>query len=381
MIKRLPFFYLLIGLFMLSYIQSKPLLNVDLVFDPEDDIEDIEIWNIVLFTKLRIRVEKFTDVRNKKYLIGKNLEDDEPKLVTTVTDVAEWCTDNFKMILTTLGLKIVEDNPDIIITAVIQKFYTLEESTYGADVILRYKVKDRYGQIIWEESIIGEANTWEDSYDLDVYIELLSDAFLEAAHRLLENKSLEAILKKYVAQKKSVTGGIKKGFIAKFNGNSNFIEKKQKAKSTAANKSPDLKNNKKEYKKPQLVFIRGIGNADKSVDIYIDSYFRSSISKDSFTFINITPGLHYLTFVLEDSYRTVKLPFQENKVYYFEIFIMEIMNNKFGTYKDISEKDAEKLISENNLHFFSHNKSESTKRIDTDKWENVKKEADENFLK
>ncbi len=130
----------------------------------------------------------------------------------------------------------------------------------------------------------------------------------------------------------------------------------------------------------KLVIVRGSGNADEPVDVYIDGCIRVSVEKDSYSFFNIPPGMHYLSFVIDDSYRTVRIVYQDKKFYYYNINISEVMNNKFGAYTSLSKEEGDKLITGNKLALIDPLSTELLHPcIEEDKWEDEKEEADEDY--
>jgi hypothetical protein len=189
---------LIFGLSLLAFISScasnKPLNNVPLVWKPTSQ----EIFALIDLTSLRqsrIAVRPFTDNRQNRSEIGKNIEKTPNKLVTTKDSVGNWCAAQTKALLGKHGLNLSDADPTAVIDGEVIDFHVNEENTYAGSIVVKISVSGPSGHVRWEGMVSGASERFGRSYELDNYYETLSDAYIELVANLLNNKDFVQALK------------------------------------------------------------------------------------------------------------------------------------------------------------------------------------------
>jgi hypothetical protein len=144
------------------------------------DLDDIDFSGIEDIT---IRVEPFRDARREGELIGRNIEKDVPKLVTTPDDVAAFVTRYFAESLYRLGFGVVEEGGEAVISGELRRFFVEEDSTYEANILLRLTV-ERDGQEVLTTVRRGTTTRWGGSYEKENYLKTLSDSLVHLTNEL-----------------------------------------------------------------------------------------------------------------------------------------------------------------------------------------------------
>jgi archaellum component FlaF (FlaF/FlaG flagellin family) len=142
------------------------------------------------------KIAAFTDARQNKKEIAKNIEDKKVKIVTTRDNVADWCRDRFKVAMRQHGFKVVEDNASVIIKGEVLQFYVVEDSVYKANVRIKLTAENAEGKALWEGEMSGEASRFGHSYSMENYYEALSDAYLGAVDDFINNQVVKLEPKK-----------------------------------------------------------------------------------------------------------------------------------------------------------------------------------------
>ncbi len=114
--------------------------------------------------------------------------------VTTNEDVARFVTYQVKVLMSGLGLKVVESGGDVILKGEIGKFFAEEASRYKAEVELRATFSDASGKILWAVATTGTSSRFGLAYKADNYYEVLSDALIGATHELVRNPGFRKAL-------------------------------------------------------------------------------------------------------------------------------------------------------------------------------------------
>jgi hypothetical protein len=141
-----------------------------------------------------IRFETFQDVRNDKEKVGENLEDAQPKPVTTTDDVGAFVSSHMRDLFDRAGLKIVDSDAAVTIKGEVRQFFAKETSTYNSQVEVQLTVVDRDGNTIWKGLASGEATRFGRSYKIENYYEVLSDAVVNTVSSLLRSAEFRKAL-------------------------------------------------------------------------------------------------------------------------------------------------------------------------------------------
>ena len=141
-----------------------------------------------------IRFESFQDVRNDKEKVGENLEDAQPKAVTTTDDVGAFVSSHMRDLFDRAGLKIVDSDAAVTVKGEVRQFFAKETSTYNSQVEVQLTLVDRDGNTIWKGLASGEATRFGRSYKIENYYEVLSDAIVNTVSSLLRSAEFRKAL-------------------------------------------------------------------------------------------------------------------------------------------------------------------------------------------
>jgi hypothetical protein len=133
------------------------------------------------FQGKKVRVVPFADARQDPQLIGRNVEDDQPRTVTTREDVGAWCADQLAELLRRAGVEVVPEGADLTVSGQVVAFFVEEDDRYRGAVALKLSVTDLEGKERWAGRILGDSDRFGRSYKYENYMETLSDALLHAA--------------------------------------------------------------------------------------------------------------------------------------------------------------------------------------------------------
>ncbi len=192
--------YVIVLVIMLSGCAANSYLDVPLTWKPTNDIYDSETTTLSGVYSHKFKIMAFSDLRENKKEIAKNIEKSPEKVVTTRDDVAEWCGSRFSTIVKQHGFNVVENDASIIITGDIIRFYVTEDSVYKADIGIKMTAKNATGKVLWQGMMIGKATRFGRSYKLENYYETLSDAYINAVNGLLKNQDFKLALQKQTPQ-------------------------------------------------------------------------------------------------------------------------------------------------------------------------------------
>jgi hypothetical protein len=170
------------------------LQNVDLVWAGSSSPETIAP-GLTKWVDAKIAIVPFTDRRQNPATIGEFVEEGAlPREVTTRTDVAAFCTQNFGKELTMHGLTVVSANPTVTLGGEILQYTVAEAATYRANVSFKVVAKDPQGTVLWEGIASGKSNRWGRSFSKDNFMEALTSAFDDAVSKMLEQPSFAGAL-------------------------------------------------------------------------------------------------------------------------------------------------------------------------------------------
>ncbi len=174
-------------LFGCSSTPPKMLTDVPLVWKPTKSVYDSDTLTMTGLFSQKYKVMPFTDTRANKSEIGKNIEDNNAKLVTTRDDVADWCRSRFIDIIKQRGFNVAEDNANVNIKGEITDYFVTEDNVYNGHVAIKITVENSAGKLLWQGMMTGMTKRFGHSYKLENYYETLSDSYLNAVNSLLKN--------------------------------------------------------------------------------------------------------------------------------------------------------------------------------------------------
>jgi uncharacterized lipoprotein YajG len=185
---------LLLALVLLAGCSSAPvkLENIPLVWKPEKHpTASAGAASADLF-KAKVKVAPMTDSRKDAALIGENREKQPVRTVTTSDNVAQFVTNQFKTLLSSAGMTVVDSGETVVIKGDVQQFFVTETDNYVGEVRLGINVTDAAGKSLWQGTTSGSSNRVGSSFRAGNYYESLSDALSVATSNLLQNQGFQA---------------------------------------------------------------------------------------------------------------------------------------------------------------------------------------------
>ena len=147
------------------------------------------------FLKTKIKVTPMKDLRENPKLIGESRDKTPPRPLTTNDNVAEFVTDQFKALLATAGLTVVDKDESAIIKGEIKQFFVTEtDQRYVGNVSLHITATDPTGNTLWEGVTNGESSRFGRSHYDENYYQSLSDALSVATSHLLRNSAFQVAI-------------------------------------------------------------------------------------------------------------------------------------------------------------------------------------------
>ena len=169
-----------------------PLLNQALAWTPTHQLHLGLTPNIGALAT--VRFETFTDTAANPRLVGENVEQSKPRLVTTVSSVGQFVSQHLQHLFAQAGYTAGGANADRVISGQVHKFFVREHNLYRASIVLTLTVRNRSGALLWQGTVWGRNNTFGRSYQLYNYNQVLSDAVVSVANQLLTNASVRKAL-------------------------------------------------------------------------------------------------------------------------------------------------------------------------------------------
>lgn len=141
-----------------------------------------------------VRFQTFTDTAANPTLVGENVEQATPRLVTTADPVGPFVTRHLRDLFARAGYLSGGVGAERVISGTVKKFFVRERNTYRASVELAVSVRNSTGKVLWQGTAWGANETFGRSYHLDNYQQVLSDALVNAADNLLKSPAVRAAL-------------------------------------------------------------------------------------------------------------------------------------------------------------------------------------------
>jgi hypothetical protein len=184
----------MLGMYM-SMLGCSNLTGIPLVWKPTSDPYGENTGSYATFPGQRFKIVPFTDNRENKTEIARNVESSTPKLVTTKDDVSKWCTDRFKDSLELYGFKLVESGETIQLHGEVVQFHVLEDTRYKSTVGFKISALTADNKLLWQGLVTGSAKRFGKSYSQENYYETLSDAYLVAVQNFIRDEDFVKALR------------------------------------------------------------------------------------------------------------------------------------------------------------------------------------------
>lgn len=167
--------------------------GIALLWTPTTEMSELGSINLTGISNVKIEVQAFNDAREEGEEIGRNIEDDDPKLVTTPDDIASFVTEHFRDTLDNLGFTTVDSGGDVVLNADIRRFYVEEEDTYEGDVSLKVSIT-KGGKEVYAGIAGGSTTRWGRSYKDENYYETLADSLIDLVYDLASSDGFREAL-------------------------------------------------------------------------------------------------------------------------------------------------------------------------------------------
>ena len=168
--------------------------NIPLVWKPTKPMSERSPVDLKGLEGIKLQIDSFTDKREDPAFIGRNMNKVPPRKVTTNEHVARFVTYQVKLLMSGLGLNVVDSGGDVILKGEVRKFFAEETNRYNAEVDLQATLTDANGKILWAVATTGTSSRYGISYKADNYYEVLSDALVGATHELAHNPGFRKAL-------------------------------------------------------------------------------------------------------------------------------------------------------------------------------------------
>jgi hypothetical protein len=172
--------------------QETPLLNRPLAWTPTKSL-DLGVTQS-RGTPATVRFEFFADTAPRPTLVGENLEQATPRLVTTADPVGPWVSQHLQQLFAQAGYAAGGAGSARVVSGEVRKFFVQEKSNYRGTIVLVVAVHDDSGKVLWRGTAWGTNETFGRSYHLDNYQQVLSDTLVDAANNLLKDPGLRRAL-------------------------------------------------------------------------------------------------------------------------------------------------------------------------------------------
>ena len=169
--------------------------NIPLEWSPTEPISERRPVDLTGLESVKLQVETFTDTRADPASIGRSLNKAPIRKVTTRTNVPRFVTYQVKVLLSDLGLDVVESAGTVIMNGEIKQFFAEDDTRYKATVELRITLSDPAGKPLWVVDTTGTSSRFGIAYKAANYYEVLSDALVSAVHELAGNANFKKTLK------------------------------------------------------------------------------------------------------------------------------------------------------------------------------------------
>jgi hypothetical protein len=168
--------------------------NIPLQWAPTSPMSERNPVDLKGLDGVKLQVDPFTDAREDPALIGRNMNQVPLRKVTTNEDVPRFVTYRSKLLLSGLGLDVVESGGTVIMKGEVKKFFVEEANRYNATVELRVTMTDTAGKVLWVVETTGTSSRFGIGYKAANYYEVLSDALIGAVHELVGNPNFKKAL-------------------------------------------------------------------------------------------------------------------------------------------------------------------------------------------
>lgn len=165
--------------------------RVELSWLATTDVAQLEPINLTGISELTIEVREFVDLRENPTVVGENRMFENHgliKQVTTRDDVGLWTANQLEALLREFGFRTVEAGGDVVLSGEIRRLMVVETGAYEGEVGLFLRALGREGDVRFEGMTGGLVRRFGRPYDSRNYVEAMSEALLEAVHRVVSTQ-------------------------------------------------------------------------------------------------------------------------------------------------------------------------------------------------
>ena len=168
--------------------------NIPLQWAPTSPMSERDPVDLKGLDGVKLQIDPFTDTREDPALIGRNTNKVPLRKATTNEDVPRFVTYRSKLLLSGLGLDVVDSGGTVIMKGEVKKFFVEEANRYNATVELHVTMTDPAGKVLWVVETTGTSSRFGIGYKAANYYEVLSDALIGAVHELARNPNFKKAL-------------------------------------------------------------------------------------------------------------------------------------------------------------------------------------------
>lgn len=177
-----------------SFGAADKLEGIPLAWSPTSPMSERAPVDVKGLEGIKLQIDPFTDNREDPAFIGRNMNSVPMRKVTTNEDVARFVTYQVKLLMSALGLKVVESGGDVILKGEVRRYFADETNRYNAEVELQAVFNDPGGKFLWAVVTTGTSSRFGMAYKAANYHEVLSDALIGATHQLVHNPGFRKVL-------------------------------------------------------------------------------------------------------------------------------------------------------------------------------------------
>ncbi|MCI0474148.1 MAG: hypothetical protein L0Y76_11250 [Ignavibacteria bacterium] len=161
--------------------------NIELKWMPTETITSTDSTKLKTLGKHTFKINTFSDCRENSAEIGKNVEKESAKTVSTSTDIGAWCSDCFGVKLRDCGISVITDSANFTIDGCVNKFYVTEGKMYSGEIEIAFTVTNTTSNEKWSTVISGGYELWGKSYKADNYVQCFSNSLMIIIDSFLSN--------------------------------------------------------------------------------------------------------------------------------------------------------------------------------------------------
>jgi len=161
--------------------------DIELKWMPTETITSTDSTKLKSLMKHTFKINTFSNCRENTTEIGKNIEKENVRTVSTTTDVGAWCSESFGVKLRDCGISVIADSANFTVDGCVKKFYVTESKMYAGEIEIAFTVTNTSNGEKWSTTISGGYELWGKSYKAENYVQCFSNALMIIIDSFLSN--------------------------------------------------------------------------------------------------------------------------------------------------------------------------------------------------